>query len=670
MSTDMELEGDVVRPQTIELYGVFGEFRIENSSYLIRYVSTFANPTRHDGHGDLVDELKPMRDRVKPADLRDLRSLLQRDLSDRRVASELVPYLKGLTQSGIGFFPAILAVIVPKDYLLDSQRRLKYPIPVAKDGGKILDYGGCWSVEYYRMSGQQLPLGLLRIVSSKTDIVVLDGQHRANAFRYVSGRFRPEGTIYQTFYRKLGSASGFAADLPVTLIWFEGDQGAQIEPILISRKLFVDVNNTARPVSLARTYLLDDRRVSCIGTQEFYNFAASRGYEPGRFSLLHSAFDMDVDLARSRLPCFALTAPEIIEAVLQFALLGSDRYNSLATWKVDRLHRQRNVSRFRSIWSESELQGFEQIQTDDEDEVFVGISDPQQAEKFRELFRKKYLQILVSMFDGLELLKPHYQACEVIPKWVDTVPGTTLADVWKMVFCGGEGLYWAFRDADDNGRSPDYRKAIKEIEDKFIEKRSELFGEGDQTNHVYEAFVSKAFQIGFVMAIDYLAYADDDGERLTKVDWLLDRLNSYSNANWVAVITELWPLIRPSSSTDPKAWPAYRNVLLRMYDNNDRKLYSAENLDNSPDWHLCDALLKEAAKAIFAADGTAPTDTDRKQRAKAEIEKAKGILGRCGLAPVWGRRRRLVINKADERLRKIFEELQESEQQQQNNQLQ
>ena len=652
MSTGTELEGDVAHPKTIDLYGVFGTFRIEKSPYLIRYVSTFANPSRSDGHGEFVDELKPMRDRVKPGDLRDLRSLLQRDLSDRRVASELVPYLKGLTQSGIGFFPAILAVIVPKGYLLDSEHRPKYPTPSPKDDGKGLDYEGCWSVEYYKVKGQQLPLGLLRIVESKTDIIVLDGQHRASAFRYVSGRFKPEGTIYQTFYSKLGTASGLAADLPVTLIWFEGDKGAQIDPMLISRKLFVDVNNTAKPVSLARTYLLDDRRVSCIGTQEFYNHAATRGYEPHQFSLLQSAFDMDTDLAKAPLPCFTLTTPEIIEAALQFAFLGGDSFNSLSCWRVKRLHRQRNISRFRTIWSQAQFKGLQKIGTD------VGISEPQQGEEFRRLFRDKYQPILVKMFDGLKLLKPHYEACKKIAEWANNESNTTVREVWEKVFCGGEGLYWAFRDADDNERSRNYCEAIKEIESKFLKERNALFGEGDQNKQVqvYAAFVSKAFQIGFVMAIDYLAYKSY-GDRLTTVDLLLERLNSYSNTNWVAVITDLWPLIRPSSSTDPKSWPAYRNILLRMYDNTEMKLYSEENLDESPDWRLCDELLNRAATALFDASGTAPTDTDRKKRAKAEIENAVSILERCGLTAIWDKNKQSIIKKADTTLDEKFKGL-------------
>lgn len=646
MSNETDLEGDVALPKTIDLYGVFGTFRIEKSPYLIRYVSTFANPARTDGHGEFVDELKPMRDRVKPGDLRDLRSLLQRDLSDKRVASELVPYLKGLTQSGIGFFPAILAVIVPKGYLLDSEHRPSYPKPDPKDGGRIIDYDGCWSVEHYKVKNQQVPMGRFRIVESKTDIIVLDGQHRASAFRYVSGRFKPDGTIYQTFYSKLGVAGSLAADLPVTLIWFEGDGGADIDPMLISRKLFVDVNNTAKSVSLARTYLLDDRRVSCIGTQEFYNHAAARGYQPQAFSLLHSAFDMDTDLAKAPVvPCFTLTTPEIVESALQFAFLGGETFNALNYWKVGKLFlRQKNVSRFRGIWPK--FTGLQTVGTDDEEEVFIGIPDPQQVEEFRKLFRTDYQPILIGLFDGLQVLKPHYEAGEKTADWVRTVANTTIREVWDKVFCGGEGLYWTLREAGEDERARKYRDAIKELETKFFEERAALFG--DAHEQVYTAFMSKAFQSGLVMAIDYLAY-NDDGDRLTKVDTLLNGLNAYTNKNWTAVITELWPEIRPGISTDPKSWPTYRNIFLRMCDSSETNLYSNENQEESPDWKLCEKLLERAAKAIFEA-GIPLTDVERKKRSKSEVEKAEGILTKCGLEPIWSGTKQAVVNKANTEL--------------------
>ena len=118
-----------------------------------------------------------MRERVTASRLTDLRSLLQRDLNDQRVAQDLIPYLQGVN-SQIGFFPAILAAIVPKGYL-SAATPVAYPRPT-EDGPKRICFGDCWFVEYFA-AGK--PVGLFKFVKSKADIIVLDGQHRANAFR-------------------------------------------------------------------------------------------------------------------------------------------------------------------------------------------------------------------------------------------------------------------------------------------------------------------------------------------------------------------------------------------------------------------------------------------------------------------------------------------------------
>lgn len=163
---------------------------------------------------------------------------------------------------------------------------------------------------------------------------------------------------------------------------------------------------------------------------------------------------------------------------------------------------------------------------------------------------------------------------------------------------------------------------------------------------MFDAFVSKAFQIGLVMTVDYLAYADD-GDRLTKPDRLLNALNDFSPTEWTAVLTELWPDIRPGISTDPKAWPAYRNILLRMCDEGEMVIFARENLRDSPDWRLCETLINQSAKAYFDTNAAAPPDTERKKRAKAAVEQGSAILQNCGLTPLWSGDEAAAIDRAD-----------------------
>jgi len=75
-----------------------------------------------------------------------------------------------------------------------------------------------------RDTGKATRLGRLSILPAKTDIIVLDGQHRANAFRYVAGAFQPKDW-YKPFYAKVQPLKDYVSDLPVTIVWFDCEEG-------------------------------------------------------------------------------------------------------------------------------------------------------------------------------------------------------------------------------------------------------------------------------------------------------------------------------------------------------------------------------------------------------------------------------------------------------------
>ena len=435
------LQGEVANATTMILYGTVGKFKLINSPFVIRYFSTYANPSGAAGHSDLVDELKPMRERLDANSLNDLASLMQRDLNDKRVAQELIPYLLGTTKRAIGFFPSILAVIVPKGYLQASSD-IKYPKPEHTMDGSMpsIKYEDRWQVSQYVMPPITLPVGLLKIVRTKTEIIVIDGQHRANAFRFVSGRFeQAEENIYKPFYDGLKGVSEYDVDLPVTLIWFEADQ--EINPVLISRELFVDVNNTARKVNKARTILLDDRTVTCIATQEIYKSAATNRFKTDTFSLLHSAFDVDTDIADARLTKFTLTTPDIINDAMRWAFFSSSQYDELEAWKVSQDRGQTQPTKFGRVFPNITSYAKE---LDSDDNQKFAFTNNSAADAFRQEFQPSYCSVASVFFNDFKLLTPHYLACRDIEEWINTSGDSEKREVWRKVFCGGEGLYWSF----------------------------------------------------------------------------------------------------------------------------------------------------------------------------------------------------------------------------------
>lgn len=673
----MLIRGTTPGPATIKLSGLFGTFKIASSPFKINFVSTFANPARGEGHAALVRELKPMRDRLKAVEIKDLGSLLQRDLDDSRVAHELVPYLKGQGTSDVGFFPAILAVMVPKGYLQGDN--ITYPRPViAEDNPQVVRYSQCWTVERYmpETGSVSLPLGMIEIDPDRAEIVVLDGQHRANAFRFLAGDFKPNEGIYKMFYEGVTPALDLDMDLPVTLIWFESATGEPINPKTISRRLFVDVNNSAKSVSTSRTILLDDRAATCIATRAFYDYTAqTNGFTPGRFSLLHGAFDMDSDIAEGKLHKFVLTTPEIINHMLYWGFFGSYGFDDIAKDKVGNEQAQKNKDKFLRIFPD-----FEDLRTSgDEEERYrrLFFAPPERAEEFREEFRSSYGKVLISFFEELSFLRPHYQACAVVEAWAKN-GNTYQGEVWDKVFCGGEGLYWSItraRSLGNDSSSSLYKTAIREVEQKFSEERTRLFNSlsGDTVvssslsavvDAVYDSFRTKAFQTGYLGAVEYLARYETEGDYPLAAEQMVARLNEYQPSHWRAIFRDLRKLLL-TTGLDPKYWPTYRTLLIRMYDPADGSESSEggrcfgwdwDHIKISPDWTAYQNQLDAAARAYVdtleeAGEDTSPLDEEElRRRADTILSSVRDVLASCNLTAAWFGTD-LILSKGTEYLR-------------------
>lgn len=636
----IDVGGTPPGPSVIELSALFGQFRIPGSRFTVRFASTFANATMA-GHQNLLAELMPMRDRVDAGGLHDLTALLQRDLNDRRVAKELIPYLSGEgvdAASKIGFFPAVLAVLIPTDYL--QQRHadgsvVAYPSAESDAGGSSVEYkkGGdghySWKVERYKAGGVDLPVGVLRVNPGLTDIVVLDGQHRSNAFRFLSGAFDPSKGIYREFYKDIARPDSLPADLPVTIIWFEADDPKAIKPGLISRQLFVDVNNTANQVSAARTILLDDRSVSAVATQVLYNSAAAEGFETAKFSLLHSAFDMDSDVADERLPAFALTSPEIVEAAYLWLLLGTQRYDFLSSWKVDRLRAQRNSTRFALVMGKTDGIDFDA----DDEEKPVQFLNGDIALEYRDEFKSKITPLMLQLFNGLKLLKGHYEAAEETRAWVISKGDTTEILAWDKIFTGGEGLYWTFRGKGVPVEDI-YRKATEKIERIFKENRARNTGlDQADADQVYRSFATKAFQVAFVMAASFLASKNvANGVLVEAAELLTTALNRYTEKNWNVIFRQVRPLI-VRGDTAPKVWPAYRNLLVRMFDEKSWNLVE-DGSDDLIERYVYAAELKKAALTLAEEDSDDAID-DAAKHARTIRDRISAIFEEAGLFSPW-----------------------------------
>lgn len=270
-------------------YGSWGEFSTAGGSVL--YLSAHVNfhGDRANGGSALVECIAPVREILDTTKL-SFAELLQRDLEDHRVLSGLIPYLLDENHESIGFFPPLLAVLLPFDSDAPSSfSNSTESFNQRENGHRSKDL---ISPEYFRFGRTAYPEGNdvvrsqrtaeLEWNSDKAKLVVIDGQHRAMAllaiYRSLStgDKWTGSGAKYKHFYheeiqRKWGAKGLPNLEVPITICVFPEllGPGKGEEVHRAARKLFVDVNKEAKTPNQSRLILLSESNLSDIFTRSW-----------------------------------------------------------------------------------------------------------------------------------------------------------------------------------------------------------------------------------------------------------------------------------------------------------------------------------------------------------------------------------------------------------------
>lgn len=614
---------DIDLQNFIKLEGISGVFNTLDSNFRVRFFSTYAN-AREANYAELLDELKPMRERLSINQIRNIDQVLQRDLDDFRIANGLVPYLINFVNNisdpnHLAFFPAILGVLMPKDYLVKSIEKngleghplVDYPDVKGTDKfeEKVYTYAGTkqkkisWRITNLKNkdSGRVSPLSMLEFDKNLTEVLVLDGQHRANAFRVASGKFftNRDNEIYRPYYKDIRSyPDDIETNLPVTLICFEKiNKEANIIPDFITRRLFIDVNNNAKRITLSRQVLLDDRDPSSLLTNTFYSdIAENYGFSTNsnNLSLIHLGFDINSSLRDRQKNCVLnISNPELLNFTFDWFFFGTRLYNNLQRYEVGA---EKKVKWNPDILSEllpNSRPLFDRVRDEELNEVKI-LTDPRTKDVVKEEFKDLFFEPFYTILNGVNFLKCHYNTTTIIQTGRDSGAWSSKKqEVWDEVFIGGEGLYYSFKNLlaiDGNPTRTDLipiETAIKEIEDEFKQTRANLCGLalGD-SEALFNSFNSLAFQVALFMGFyDFL--------ELTKVDLAdrielknasleyIDRINTISVSIWSNVFTKIRPHL--FATTDPKKWPSYHKLILRLIQQPGEYFDNASYLNHSPE---------------------------------------------------------------------------------------
>jgi hypothetical protein len=234
----------------------------------------------------LLSHLAPVREIFDFKQL-DFDEIMQRDIDDARVSSELIPYL--LDEKSVDLvklFPPIVVVVLP---VKEGENRPAdlYPkvdeeeIPEPNNEATYILRAGALGQEVFQFEqpideGQRLKHDLVRfrINTHKTRLVIVDGQHRAMAllaiYRNLKDQWSDEKRApFKEYYSEwtpkyIQQFNLKEINLPVILCTFPSLNEIYTGDFNLkkaARSIFLTLNKTARKVSNSRNILLDDQDI-------------------------------------------------------------------------------------------------------------------------------------------------------------------------------------------------------------------------------------------------------------------------------------------------------------------------------------------------------------------------------------------------------------------------
>jgi hypothetical protein len=491
----------------------------------------------------LTSRLRPVREVLEVTEM-DFDELLQRDLDDHRVATELVPYLLRGADAGPAFFPPVLAVLLPfhgRDATTFPDAALT-PL-VEEQGLPFVEevYGDAFRVRRLLEEGSgdlnEIRYGNLAWNDERAKIVVIDGQHRAMSLlaidRTMSRSWEDDarGARYRHFYQgrveralaEYGSESIGMVQVPVTVCWFPELVGEAHTPHVAARKLFVDVNREAKPPSTDRVVLLSDDDLLNILTRSVLNALRVRQSDPPLYAVEYDSPATSGRPARWS----AILSLQSVKNMVNRAVFGPKKFVT----NVGIPMRGRESESERDAFMRDQLRVRELFRHEVGDvnavrrEELGRDSFPRDAvDPLRYEFEAGWGAGLLELLGGLLPYRAHYSALrELDEAWQPADPSTVDALAREAVF-EGVGMYWTLRDSFEYWRSttpvtdrtakPDIVQAWERVRTKgeeFRRRRSVQYLGDDRDDAValsdsfYDVVGTQACQVSLALLLGTVA---------------------------------------------------------------------------------------------------------------------------------------------------------------------
>jgi len=483
----------------VEISGGWGEF-FSTSSKVI-YFSTNAqfkeNPD-DDRVNALIKHMTPVREIIDTKGV-EFGELLQRDLDDYRVAEDMVPYLLNDGAKGPVFFPPILAVLLP--YRGNQPSQIETITTRSADHGARVEskkYEDLIAGPYFKLSrltkvdgqlNRTYRIAKLHWNGTHSKLVVIDGQHRAMAllamYRTIHDSWDSQrGGEYRHFYedkikRLLDGRNFPEIEVPVTIALFPelyGERGKELHTA--ARKLFVDVNKSAKPPSNSRLILLSDQGIINVVTRKLLEYIRKRDDElrraspqAGNGALLvtieydsHSTADKEYEWKRPT----AMTNLEVLRMSVEFSFARrvSFRKNVSIDWRGQKEPKFEHI--VESLGLRHKLGNNPTVNEDGEekaiswDDCNLEYCHPELQDKIFDLFLKKYGVVIETILRSTQPYFAHVQSVAKLNSQLSDI--TTEEKLVRQALFDGVGTFWTIKNFGE-----DFQKKLAPFNDKELE---------------------------------------------------------------------------------------------------------------------------------------------------------------------------------------------------------
>jgi hypothetical protein len=535
--------------------GTWGQFSSAAGDVAFLMTKARLGKIGDDPERRLTAFLNPVRE-ILETDALDFNQLLQRDLDDHRVATELIPYILGkkMSSASPAFFPPIVAVMLPfvANEVVNTFPTKK-PDAIKENGAygssyNVSEYGKAFQVTKLWDTANDIPhkikLGRISWNDEGAKLVVIDGQHRAMALLAIERTLNKtwgngNGTKYRYFYehRVENLLKGIQGkdiekkledlEFPVTICWFPDSA----TPHLNARKLFVDLNKEARKPSEARLILMSDDEMINIFSRGLLNELRSGDGAMPVYAVEYDNPDSD----RSQpVRWSVMTNLYLIKYSIIYSLFCPDRfYKDMGSKFGGKLPwEDMNAQMRRQLQLDSFLP--EKIDDDGKiidrssigNEYFPNKNSPEILERFIDTWGRSLLIILSET-------KPYKDHCLALKDLKEGwAVGNTVSSLAYEALFAGMGMYWTLKDSNEYFRQqvvesklrgnpvpskPDIVKAWDVIEEKRKEfdgfRANKYLNQTSETakaesNEAYNVFNTHACQLGAVLALSTIVYTN------------------------------------------------------------------------------------------------------------------------------------------------------------------